>query len=72
MDKKIVAVDIAKSELVIYLNGSYSIIANESTVIRTFLTQYTNKRIELFAFEATGVMKKDWLIVLKTCLYPTA
>lgn len=58
MNKKIVAIDIAKSELVIYFDGSYSTIANESSVIREFLTQYIHEKVDLFAFEATGGYEK--------------
>lgn len=65
MNKKIVAVDIAKSELVIYFDGSYSIIANESTVIRTCLAQYKINKIDLFAFEATGGYEKKLIECLE-------
>lgn len=70
MNKKIVAVDIAKSELVIYFDGSYSILANENTVIRAFLTQYKNKKIDLFAFEATGGYEKRLIDCLEEMSLP--
>lgn len=54
MDKKIVAIDVSKAELVIYFDGKFSTIPNENKAIKVFLNKFKNKQITLFAFEATG------------------
>jgi transposase len=70
MNKKIVAIDVAKSELVIYFNGTYSTITNENTVIKKFLTEFNNKDIDLFAFEATGGYEKRLIECLEEMSFP--
>lgn len=54
MGKKIVAIDIAKAELVIYWDGKFSTILNTPKDINQWLNTFKNKAIDLFAFEATG------------------
>lgn len=70
MNKKIAAVDVAKSELVIYFDGVYAIVANESTVIRNFFKQYKNKGVDLIAFEATGGYEKKLIECLEEMSLP--
>ena len=54
MSEEIVAVDVAKAELVIYQDAAFSTIPNETKDIRKWLNKFKGKQIDLFAFEATG------------------
>lgn len=66
MKRPVIGIDIGKYELVIYCNGQYETLPNDSAKIIKWLTKNRNtlNNIDLIAFEATGGYERE----LKKCL----
>ena len=70
MSKKIVAIDVAKAELVIYWDGQFFTILNTAKAINSWLNELKDKTIDLFAFEATGGYERKLIECLEKKALP--